>query len=649
MDMLGSTAFTNNISSLSRIFPFIPHPPLVNTNMSSPKLYHTALKSTFCGIEPALSTPDAQIHQYFGIQYATVPARFRQSKLRTSYPPITDATAHGPICPQVRGGRTAEELLFGISADEIPQQNLKHDEFECLNLNITCPAGLTPHSRIPVMLWVHGGGHRGSGSHWVYDGAPMVRKSVENGKPIMLVTFNFRLGLFGFAASPTIRDDNKRAGDEGTGNYGLRDQRQAMNWLHRYIGDFGGDPNNITLFGTSTGAADIICHLLSKANKTQPLFQRAIIQSAVFEPILPDIPSAGWHLSRVMSTLHVSQIDSLRAIEADKLVGLGHTLRAIDDGFFFRDDWKNHFEIHHHHHHAHKASTLLPPSTRSRSRSIIQSLRSPSRTRSPRLQLPSTLQPLIIGDSVSDSLLWSRPISMWTPNAVVRRVKAICQSLSKASNLLRAYDISSYTPDDEIVDRVLDLVNDARVAWPTECFNENAKRERGGHGVWRYVFDQEGPSRGLPHHAADLIYLFDTVPLPASARPSSTEPEVFYDGPFDCSDDEDAEIVKCDNGARYIEESQWETAVVDEYSYARVRDAINERWVAFAYGEAPWREDKVFVFGPEGETGERSSGIFEGRRRKQMWKEAFDPLGPQLVQKVGVELSRGPSLGADRA
>lgn len=152
-----------------------PHPPLLNTNMSSPKLYHNALKSTFCGIEPALSTPDAQIHQYLGIQYATVPARFRQSKLRTSYPPITDATAHGsvyhsqplifacshdvdtrPISPQVRGGKTAEELLFGISADEIPQQTLKHDEFECLNLNITCPAGLTPHSRIPVMLWVHG-------------------------------------------------------------------------------------------------------------------------------------------------------------------------------------------------------------------------------------------------------------------------------------------------------------------------------------------------------------------------------------------------------------------------------------------------------------------------------------------------------------
>jgi len=85
-------------------------------------------------------------------------------------------------------------------------------------------------------------------------------------------------------------------------------------------------------------------------------------------------------------------------------------------------------------------------------------------------------------------------------------------------------------------------------------------------------------------------------------------------------------------------------AVVDEWAYVRVRDAIQERWISFAHGEAPWREDKVFVFGPEGETGERSSCIFEGRRRKAIWKQALEPLGMELVQKVGVELSRGPAL-----
>ena len=61
-----------------------------------------------------------------------------------------------PICPQDKPPKSIEETLFGISQQEIPHQDLKQDEFECLNLNITCPAGLTPNSRLPVMLWIHG-------------------------------------------------------------------------------------------------------------------------------------------------------------------------------------------------------------------------------------------------------------------------------------------------------------------------------------------------------------------------------------------------------------------------------------------------------------------------------------------------------------
>jgi carboxylesterase type B len=190
--------------------------------------------------------------------------------------------------------------------------------------------------------------------------------------------------------------------------------------------------------------------------------------------------------------------------------------------------------------------------------------------------------------------------------------------LTKASTLLRAYDISSYTPPEELVERILELINDARIAWPIEGVVEGARRDRDGKNVWRYIFDQEGPTRGIPHHAADLMYLFDNVPTPIS-QPlvlPTEEPEFFDD--------------------------EWAMPIVDEFSYGRVRDAIQERWIAFAYGEVPWNEDKVFVFGPEGETGERSSCIFEGRRRKQVWKEALEPLGMQLVQKVGVELSNGP-------
>ena len=140
------------------------------------------------------------------------------------------------------------------------------------------------------------------------------------------------------------------------------------------------------------------------------------------------------------------------------------------------------------------------------------------------------------------------------------------------------------------------------------------------------------------------MYLFDNVPLPASALTATTEYDSFYDGLFDVSYDEDSGS----DPLSALDDDEWLTTAVDEHSYARIRDTVQDRWISFANGDVPWRDDKVFVFGPEGETGERSKDIFDGRRRNRLWQEAFEPLGVQLVQKVGVELSRGPALGADR-
>ncbi|TFY70035.1 hypothetical protein EVG20_g2904 [Dentipellis fragilis] len=99
----------------------------------------------------------------------------------------------------------------------------------------------------------------------------------------------------------------------------------------------------------------------------------------------------------------------------------------------------------------------------------------------------------------------------------------------------------------------------------------------------------------------------------------------------------------------YAEACVWDVPVVDKHMYARVRDAVQERWLTFAYGIPPWAEDRVYVFGPEGETGERSPTIFEGRRRRAVWKAALEPLGRELVNKVGVELSNGPPADATPA
>lgn len=682
-------------------------------------------------------------------------------------------------------------------------------------------------------------------------------------KPVIVVTFkyvrpfltnkiakhchSFRIGLLGFAASNMIRDDNKLAGEEGCGNYGmrssfssicapltlssfpgLRDQRKVMEWLHTHIPLFGGDPRNITLLGIGTGAADVVCHLLSRhnsiSNQTHPrLFARAVIQSPIFEPILPDVASAGWMLSRVMSALQVCSIEGFRKMEVAKLLGLAQNLRVVDDGVWFRKGWDRWFMTekergrqHHCHRGYHESDrylsrqvksglsggmgvcssgvSLLASTTamlgvrvgngrsksRSKSRSRAKSSArspasshcqptSPSGSHSPRstpLVLaptcptdtprssesnvdPTPLQPIIIGDSASDSLLWSIPISLWTSAGVVRRLKALCQSLSKTTGILRAYDFGSHTPDEEIIERVLELVDDARVAWPTDMLAEAMLRE-GNSKVWRYVFDQEGPGRGIPHHGADLMYLFDWKPTslglgslldqsPNSSTDSAeVEAQVFWDGPFDVDEDEEekekpivshnppslgslsfeaalaaaaeaavamaaasapkidphvlaSSIVSSssisssssDTSSRSTEDTDWLISSVDRFAYVRIRDTMQDKWIAFAHGEEPWtpwtgrtglshhhltephtptpttptpfnlhptltKPEKVFIFGPEGETGERGSAIFDGRRRRTMWREVHESLGWTLVQKLGVELSRGPALGADR-
>ncbi|CAL1708879.1 unnamed protein product [Somion occarium] len=641
-----------------------------------PIICHDLLHTTFFGVVHPLSTPEAPVHQFRGVRYASVPARFRQSKLCTSYFPATDATRFGPICPQPSFGGVEE--LFGSSIAAIPHEDLRQDEFDCLNLNITRPAHAHRESRLPVMIWIHGGGNRGSGSHWLYDGGSFVHRSVQNGKPVILVTINFRLGLLGFASSPALRDDSRNAGDDGVGNYGLRDQRRAMEWINKFIYAFGGDPTNVTLFGEGTGAADILCHLNSSSNESRPLFQRAIVQSATLDCDIPSVSSAGWQLSKLMCSLHAHNVEDMRAIPVDTLVSLALTIRATDDGVFLRKGWKDSLypeepdecearlprathrvvnghldvpELHalqhspHHHH-----------------RYLRSSSRSPSRSRSPRPRLHphhESHQPLIIGDCGGESLLWSLPASGWTPSGAVRRIRAICQSLNKSTALLRAYDINPYTPADELPDRILELINDARFAWPTECIAKTARHERGGRMVWRYIFDQESPSRGTPHHAVDLMYLFDNVPLPnlatSTAPPASFElspeisrpctpstPEMVYGS--DSSSEDGRASPDYGFGCPPVVDDEWGVPIVDEWSYSRVRDAIQSRWIAFAYGESPWSEDKVYVFGPEGETGERSLSIFEGRRRVRLWKDALEPLGMQVVQKVGMELSNGPPL-----
>jgi carboxylesterase type B len=144
---------------------------------------------------------------------------------------------------------------------------------DCLFLNIWTPT-LNSFADLPVMLWLHGGNFRyGSGAQrisiylslsQVYDGSCLAMREV------VVITINYRLGVFGFF--------NGNSSDS-PGNQGLWDQAMALNWTRQHITAFGGNPNDITLFGESAGCVSISNHIVS--NVTRNWFQKAILESGI--------------------------------------------------------------------------------------------------------------------------------------------------------------------------------------------------------------------------------------------------------------------------------------------------------------------------------------------------------------------------------
>jgi para-nitrobenzyl esterase len=142
---------------------------------------------------------------------------------------------------------------------------------DCLGLNVWTPAQSAP-ARLPVMVWIHGGGfHMGASSQTPYDGEPLAAQGV------VLVTFNYRIGVFGFEAHAGLNQESPQG---VSGNYGLLDMVAALQWVQRNIAAFGGDPGNVTIFGESAGGT-AVC-LLMAMPRAEGLFHKAISESAAW-------------------------------------------------------------------------------------------------------------------------------------------------------------------------------------------------------------------------------------------------------------------------------------------------------------------------------------------------------------------------------
>jgi para-nitrobenzyl esterase len=203
----------------------------------------------------------ANVRSFLGIPYASPPTgalRFRRPEPHEGWTALRDAGEFGGRCPQ---------LPAAI--------NPRGDTEDCLSLNVWTPAR-TPGDRLPVMVWIHGGGHTtGSASERPVDPGTTPLFSGEPlsaGYGVLVVTLNYRLGVLGFLGHAALAAEGV-----APGNQGLWDQRLALQWVQQNIAAFGGDPSNVTLFGESAGSVDVCLHVASP--RSRGLFHRAISQS----------------------------------------------------------------------------------------------------------------------------------------------------------------------------------------------------------------------------------------------------------------------------------------------------------------------------------------------------------------------------------
>ena len=222
---------------------------IAGCGIAAPAAAPDAVVATEAGPVRGIVTDEFRVFQ--GIPYAAAPRGPMRWQLPVAPVPwrtVRDATKPGLRCIQ------------DIAAD--PDYGRPTSE-DCLNLSVWTPAGATPATPRPVMVWIHGGGFL-NGSSDIYNSGWLATRG-----DIVVVTVNYRLGALGFLAHPALGAD--------PGNYGLADQQASLRWVRDNISAFGGDPAKVTIAGESAGAISVCDHLV--APESAGLFRAAIMQS----------------------------------------------------------------------------------------------------------------------------------------------------------------------------------------------------------------------------------------------------------------------------------------------------------------------------------------------------------------------------------
>lgn len=424
---------------------------------------------------------DNGVLRFQGIPYAAPPI----GELRWA-PPQPPARWNGAWQATVPGARCAQ-LAAPLGT---PHATGASEAEDCLTLNVTLPADATQEARLPVLVWLHGGGfNAGAGS----DIDP--RRMAEDGR-LVVVTVNYRLGIFGFLGLPGLA---------GSGNFGLLDQQAALRWVQGNIAAFGGNPENVTLAGESAGA-DSACAQLTAPSSAR-LFTRVILQSGgcgsanIVDVIRPGTGPGGdtWKPLALVESAGITAAGKVGC--ADPAIVLT-CLRALPSAQIVNGVgtyWSPAF-----------GTALLP----SRPSDAVTTGDVPA-------------VPMLAGTTRDEGTLFTT--AFFNRAAGPLTVDAFRSQLSAASGRKAAQAGSAYRMRDRSPGRVWsDVITDRAYACPGLA----TYRSIGGRApLYAYEFaDPTAPATfvGLPPdlgggttHGSDLAYLFDLVP----GQPTFTEPQ----------------------------------------------------------------------------------------------------------------------------
>jgi len=276
---------------------------------------------TDAGLVSGAAGNDAAVRVFKGMPFAAPPVgplRWKAPQPAAKWDGVKTAVAFGPRCMQGGGG--------GRAGAPPPPPTSE----DCLYINVWTAAS-SSSTKLPVMVWSYGGAFTGgAGSVPGYDGEALAKKGV------VFVTYNYRLGPFGFFSHPEL---TKESGRKASGNYGVMDLHAALRWVHANIAAFGGDPDRVTLVGESAGAA--LESVLVGSKEAKGLYHRVIAESASWSGVRMDrmqtLAGAEAAGKANAEKIGATSLAELRAKSADDIMKMAPG-RPIVDGWYVTED-----------------------------------------------------------------------------------------------------------------------------------------------------------------------------------------------------------------------------------------------------------------------------------------------------------------------